>query len=1017
MSAGIDAHDALMEKTVAKALHDLARALLSDDSKYRQYLSPLSTESASGSSADIAHTGVPSLMGVNARQWVLEELPADLSFCLTPGQANPTLPKIAILGLQKFYAELVPLEGSQKAKEFLTAFYTKTTQADDGWVSFSVEDKVYQLSLLDIFSLVSLATEDLQTESTDALAAEVGAPATATPGAGAGAGAGAGMHTGFGAGAGAGAGFGLSPETFAGTVSDAVAVAVAVAVAGSGSSSSITALPESAENPWKKLARYLCLDVGINIACSTLYRDLMMIGLRHLGHAEAGRIFPGIVPLIREALLECFNQLRPKFEPASEKAKSENAEYAKFLYLLLSEGEGSEWIKILSALVDNQVKDGRITLLGTTSHFSFRTYFVNQFFPDFLRKHGLDLTSLETSGSSLPRHIQDRLASQFPDNSDPPILDGLRWTNSPKDPGYFLESLVSQVGSNSPCAGVLLGELSKLNAEQAKATPYHRDLGRHLAEIDRLAEQLLSLHQRRKALNDGGYSNPENHAVFDESAKKFTDDTAPLFTDRDESLRIKEIPDLERLLSSISEHEKATKALLDEHASSSHAAISNVFALLFHQHPLPLADRLRYLHQNVLSRPSPVNQSWLEKYLENRECFAKEVNQLVLYALTHPIPEWSPTLFECLSRTLMTFSKMDSLENYALSLGLGLETLDDSRKRELENQIDFVKHSYPNEFQDLLKGLVADYQRLHPTTDAAEATVAMAGAGDPAMAAPTVAPPESQPLPLGLHRLYEALSPDFFETLSDLKLAEVSAEEIFSFVKANLAKIRDSIENGAQLAAVITALGGKDISLQTARKLFTKTVLAKIQDGYDLAKVIGQLGGKDMKPAIAVLLLIETVLAKIQNGYDLAKVIRRLGGKDMADGHEALLLTREFLAKIENGYELAHVIRELGGKDISLETARKLFTDSVLAKIENGFQLEAVIHALGGKDMKPAIAKLLFTTSIVERFPEHAHIFSRLLDTVRPDTTSGTLPLFTARTGPSGGTGTGPSEEAGGSIT
>jgi hypothetical protein len=370
----------------------------------------------------------------------------------------------------------------------------------------------------------------------------------------------------------------------------------------------------------------------------------------------------------------------------------------------------------------------------------------------------------------------------------------------------------------------------------------------------------------------------------------------------------------------------------------------------------------------------------------------------------------------------------------------------------LENQIDFVKHSYPNEFQDLLKGLVADYQRLHPTTDAAEATVAMAGAGDPAMAAPTVAPPESQPLPLGLHRLYEALSEGFIQTLSALKLAEVSAEEIFSFVKANLAKIRDSIENGAQLAAVITALGGKDISLQTARKLFTKTVLAKIQDGYDLAKVIGQLGGKDMKPAIAVLLLIETVLAKIQNGYHLAAVIRRLDGKDMADGHEALLLTPEFLAKIENsdqlaeliyaldgkdmadahqdllltpdllakienGNQLAEVIHALGGKDMKSETARKLFTEAVLAKIKDGFQLAEVIHALGGNEMKPEIAKLLFTTSIVERFPEHAHIFSRLLDTVRPDTTSGTLPLFTARTGPSGGTGTGPSEEAGGSIT
>jgi hypothetical protein len=839
---GIDAHELLIERSVAKALYELTLSLLSNASVY---LSPTSAGSASGSTAD---TTAPSLMVVTGKVWVLAPLPADLSFLLRTDQEPPKLPQIAIVGFQKLYAELRKLEGEKKAQEFLTDFYHKTTQMDDSWVSFSVGKDLYKLSLLDIFSVVSLAVETMHTEAASALGA--------------------------GAGAGAGAGFGLSPETFAGTAS--------AAGAGSGSSSTMTDPSESAEQPWTKLTSYLFMDIGINSACSARYRDLMMIGLRHIDHPAARSIFPGAISVIKEGLFECQRSLLPTFQ-------SEPTAYTTGLHNFLSEGEGSYWIQILSALVDDE-KIEKIPLEAPQlrSHFSFRQYFEHQFLPDFLKRQGFDLTVLDEIGSSISREIHTTLNSEFPNEteaSEYQLLDGLRWTDSPKDPGYFLESLISQVGSFSPSAGILLAELSRLNAEQPD--PIHRDLGTNLAKLDRLAEQLLSLHQLRKALHASGYSNPKNPTAFDESEKKFIDDTAPLFTGRDESLRIK---DLEKLLSSISDDEKAMKALLDEHESSSHAAILNVFALLFHRHPEPLVDRLQYLHKSVLSRPSPVSEPWLARYRETRECFAKEVNQLVLYALTHSIHEWSPVLVECLNRTFMTFSQMDSLENYARSLELDLPTLDDSRKRELENQIAFVKHSYPQKFQDLLKGLVADYQTLHPATGETESMVAMAEAATPSI---TTIPTESPAFALGLHRLYNQLYPDFLEILNSLKLAEVSAEEIFSFVKTNLTKI----QNGHDLGAVISALGGKDMALLHQALLLRDSTFEKIGTSDELLWVIDSLDGKHMEPDITEKLLTESILAKIENGSQLEKVIEALGGKEMKPDIAGKLFTKSILER------------------------------------------------------------------------------------------------------------------------
>jgi hypothetical protein len=142
------------------------------------------------------------------------------------------------------------------------------------------------------------------------------------------------------------------------------------------------------------------------------------------------------------------------------------------------------------------------------------------------------------------------------------------------------------------------------------------------------------------------------------------------------------------------------------------------------------------------------------------------------------------------------------------------------------------------------------------------------------------------------------------------------------------------IQNGHQLAAVITALGGKDMADAIADKLFTETVLAKIQSGVQLVFAIEVLGHKDMKPAIAVLLLIETVLAKIQNGYELARVIRALGGKHITPEIAALLLIETVLAKIENSAQLAEVIGTLGGREINPKLRDLLIKKILLPKAE-----------------------------------------------------------------------------------
>ncbi len=405
--------------------------------------------------------------------------------------------------------------------------------------------------------------------------------------------------------------------------------------------------------------------------------------------------------------------------------------------------------------------------------------------------------------------------------------------------------------------------------------------------------------------------------------------------------------------------------LLAEHASFSHSAILNVFTLLFQDHE-SLADRLRNLHQNVLSRPSPVNDVWLAKYAQNRECFAKEANQLVLYALAHHIDKWSPALFVCMSRTLMTFSHMTSLERYAESLGLEPATLEESKRKELEDQIKFVQNSYPEKLQTLLRELIADYQRLHPTTDEAEATVSMAGAGAPVIEGAVAT--EIPTFPLGLHRLYDTLSSTFYETIEALKLAEVSTEDIFQTVEANLAKIR----KGHELALVIRALGGKDMKPEHETQLLTEAFFEKIQDGHELAQVIRALGGKDMKSEHGSRLLPDAFLSKIRGiNYALASVIEALGGKDMKSEHEAFLLTDAFFEKIQDGGAdelfVAAIIKALGGKDMKSEHGSRLLTDGFLAEMRNIDQLATVIQALGGKNMKSEHVNRLLTDAFLAK--------------------------------------------------
>ncbi len=56
-----------------------------------------------------------------------------------------------------------------------------------------------------------------------------------------------------------------------------------------------------------------------------------------------------------------------------------------------------------------------------------------------------------------------------------------------------------------------------------------------------------------------------------------------------------------------------------------------------------------------------------------------------------------------------------------------------------------------------------------------------------------------------------------------------------------------TIEDGAQLAEVIKALGGREIKSEVAALLLTPEVLAKIQGGEQLVKVIKALGGREIK--------------------------------------------------------------------------------------------------------------------------------------------------------------------------
>ncbi len=77
---GIDAHERLMEKTVAIALHDIAKKTLALDFRYS---SP--REALAGAGAGSVG-GIPSLMEVLDRRWHQAMLPETLCFVVTSGR-------------------------------------------------------------------------------------------------------------------------------------------------------------------------------------------------------------------------------------------------------------------------------------------------------------------------------------------------------------------------------------------------------------------------------------------------------------------------------------------------------------------------------------------------------------------------------------------------------------------------------------------------------------------------------------------------------------------------------------------------------------------------------------------------------------------------------------------------------------------------------------------------------------------------------------------------------------------
>ena len=272
--AGIDAHELLLETTVNHALYSIAVHI----AEAARYMEDAPATAGAGSSS-------PSLMTVLDKTWKMAPFPESLNFLLRTGESAPFLPEIAIRGLERMYAALKAQEEMTEvnAQDFLRRFYKKTTQSSDGWVDFSIfEDgakKMYTLSLLDVFAVTSAAMESWSESS--ASSSEESGPAGAGTGAG-------------------GASAVVSGEVSAATI-------------GKG---------------WAGLTSYLLMDQEVVSACSTRYRDSMMIGLRHVGHPEAKSIFPGAQALLNEALLACFQTLRPAF----------GLDYAKTLLTLLGSG-------------------------------------------------------------------------------------------------------------------------------------------------------------------------------------------------------------------------------------------------------------------------------------------------------------------------------------------------------------------------------------------------------------------------------------------------------------------------------------------------------------------------------------------------------------------------------------------------------------------------------------------------------------------------------------------------------